>query len=110
MCAPGEAKTNNSLAIGLAAGSQFRFIGSSMILAISSSVFNSYARSRLRDLGIEDPDALSFILPSLPNALQEQVRLTLAEGYDRQTIVLCVSSALQIPASLLMWKKKPVIV
>lgn len=81
-----------------------------MILAISSSVFNSYARSRLRDLGVGDPDVLSFILPTLPNAIQEQVRHTLADGYNRQTLVLCVSAALQVPASLLMWKKKPVIV
>ncbi|KAG6362567.1 hypothetical protein INS49_007659 [Diaporthe citri] len=97
-------------AIGLAAGSQFRFIGSSMILAISSSVFNSFARSRLRDLGVGDPDTLAFILPTLPNAIQEQVRYTLAEGYSRQTLTLCISAALQVPASLLMWKKKPVVV
>ncbi|KAI1638591.1 putative multidrug resistance protein fnx1 [Biscogniauxia mediterranea] len=94
-------------AVALGAGAQFRFVGSSMVLAIATSVFNSYARPRLEELlGVSDPDSLIPILPTLAQALQEQARYTLAEGYNRQTLVLCVSAALQIPASLLMWKKK----
>lgn len=81
-----------------------------MVLAISSSVFNSYARSRLQDLGAGDPDALVLVLDTLPKVIQEQIRYTLAEGYNRQALVLCVSAALQVPASLLMWKKKPLVV
>lgn len=94
----------------MAAGSQFRFIGSSMVLAIATSVFNSYTRSRLQDLGAGDPDSIVLILGTLPKAIQDQVRYTLAEGYSRQILVLCVSAALQVPASLLMWKKKALVV
>ncbi|KAI1441286.1 putative multidrug resistance protein fnx1 [Annulohypoxylon stygium] len=96
-------------AVGMGAGSQFRMIGSSMILAISTSVFNTYARSELQKLlGMSDTEALSELLPTLAPALQEQVRLVLAEGYNRQILVLCVSAAAQIPCNLLMWKKKQI--
>jgi hypothetical protein len=98
------------LAVGLGAGSQFRFIGGSIVLAISTSVFNSYTRPQLENLlGISNLD--SFVsIGALPAALQEQVRFILAEGYNRQIIVLCVSASLQAPASLLMWKKKQLVV
>ncbi|KAI0891983.1 putative multidrug resistance protein fnx1 [Annulohypoxylon nitens] len=96
-------------AVGMGAGSQFRMIGSSMILAISTSVFNTYARPELQKvLGMSDTDALSELLPTLAPALQEQVRLILAEGYNRQILVLCVSAAAQIPCTLLMWKRKQI--
>lgn len=98
------------LAIGLGAASQFRFIGSSMVLAISTSVFNSFARPRLQELGAAGADSLVAVLATLPTVVQEQIRYTLAEGYSRQTLALCVSAALQVPASLLMWTKKPLVV
>ncbi|QLI71431.1 Multidrug resistance protein 3 [Metarhizium brunneum] len=97
-------------AIGLGAASQFRFIGSSMVLAISTSVFNSFARPRLQELGAAGADSLVAVLATLPTVVQEQIRYTLAEGYSRQTLALCVSAALQVPASLLMWTKKPLVV
>ncbi|KAI8952024.1 putative multidrug resistance protein fnx1 [Xylaria longipes] len=94
-------------AVGLGAGSQFRFIGGSIVLSISTSLFNSYVRPRLESqLGISDPDALIQILPTLAPPVQDTVRHILATGYSRQIIVLAVSAGLQIPATLLMWKKK----
>ncbi|RYP64797.1 hypothetical protein DL770_009128 [Monosporascus sp. CRB-9-2] len=99
-------------AVGTGAGAQFRMIGSAMILAISTSVFNSYTRPQIAALlGVSDSSSVLISgdsLEYLPRELQEQVRYTLAEGYNRQILVLCVSAALQIPASLLMWKKKQV--
>ncbi|KAI1121538.1 major facilitator superfamily domain-containing protein [Nemania abortiva] len=101
-------------AVGMAAGAQLRSMGSSIVLAISTSVFNTYARSRLQGLlGVSSSDELLFsgeILGSLPPALLEQVRHLLAESYNRQVLVLAVSAALQVPASLLMWKKKQLVV
>ncbi|KAI0011598.1 putative multidrug resistance protein fnx1 [Xylariaceae sp. FL0662B] len=94
-------------AVAMGAGSQFRMMGGAIVLAISTSVFNTYAKPQLETLlSISDTDALTTLLPALPQDLQEQVRYVLAEGYNRQILVLCVSAALQIPASLLMWKKK----
>ncbi|KAI1180324.1 putative multidrug resistance protein fnx1 [Nemania sp. FL0916] len=94
-------------AVALAAGSQLRFIGGATVLAISTSVFNTYVRPRLQsDVGISDADALLQILPTLPQVLQEQVRQTLAVGYNRQILVLAVSAALQIPATVIMWRQR----
>lgn len=82
-------------------------MGGAMVLAISTSVFNTYVQPRLESqLGISDADTLGQLLPSLPQALQEQARHTLAVGYSHQILVLAVSAGLQIPATLLMWKKK----
>lgn len=96
----------------MGAGAQLRFIGSAIILSVSTSVFNGYARPQLQSLlGVSDSDTLlhsGSALASLPLNLQEDVKYTLAEAYNRQILVLCVSAALQIPATLLMWKKKQV--
>ncbi|KAI1194938.1 putative multidrug resistance protein fnx1 [Nemania serpens] len=98
-------KRDNAVALG--AGSQFRFMGGSVVLAIATSIFNSYVRPRVESqLGISDADILIQILPTLPKVLQEQARHILAEGYSRQILVLAVSAGLQIPATLLMWRKE----
>ncbi|KAI1307148.1 putative multidrug resistance protein fnx1 [Xylaria venustula] len=94
-------------AVGLGAGSQFRFIGSSIVLSISTSVFNSYVQPQLKSLlGISDPDVLIQVLPTLAPLVRDAVRHVLATGYSRQIIVLAVSAGLQIPATLIMWKNK----
>ncbi|KAF2972342.1 hypothetical protein GQX73_g1251 [Xylaria multiplex] len=94
-------------AVGLGAGSQFRFIGSSIVLSVSTSVFNTYVKPQLNSqLGISDPDALTQLLPTFAPSVQDAIRHVLATGYSRQIIVLAVSAGLQIPATLLMWKKK----
>ncbi|KAI1753641.1 putative multidrug resistance protein fnx1 [Xylaria castorea] len=93
-------------AVGLGAGSQFRFMGGAVVLAIATSIFNSYVRPRLESqLGISNADVLIQILPSLPQAIQDKARIILADGYSHQILVLAVSAALQIPATLLMWRK-----
>ncbi|OTA64073.1 putative multidrug resistance protein fnx1 [Hypoxylon sp. EC38] len=97
-------------AVGMGAGAQFRMIGSTMILAIATSVFNGYARSHLQAItGSSDTNALSQLSLLHPD-VQEQVRYALSEAYNRQNLVLCASAAMQIPASLLMWKKKQVVI
>ncbi|KAI0490482.1 putative multidrug resistance protein fnx1 [Xylaria cf. heliscus] len=97
-------KRDNAVAIG--AGSQFRFMGGSVILAIATSIFNSYVRPRFESqLSISNSDVLIQTLPSLPQALQEEARRTFADGYSRQILVLAVSAALQIPATSLIWRK-----
>ncbi|RYC59484.1 hypothetical protein CHU98_g6719 [Xylaria longipes] len=89
------------------AGSQFRFMGGAVVLAIATSIFNSHVRPRLESqLSISNADVLIQILPSLPQVLQEEARRILGDGYSQQILVLAVSAALQIPATLLMWRKK----
>ncbi|KAF2970349.1 hypothetical protein GQX73_g3234 [Xylaria multiplex] len=99
-------KRDNATALG--AGSQFRFMGGAIVLAVSTSVFNGYVRPRLESqLGISDADTLTQILPTVSRELQEQARRILAGGYSNQILVLAVSAVLQIPATLLMWRKVP---
>ncbi|KAI0006766.1 putative multidrug resistance protein fnx1 [Xylariaceae sp. FL0662B] len=101
-------------AVGMGGGAQFRMMGSAMILAIATSVFNTYALPHLQAiLGVSDSDSLILsgaALASLPRGLQEGVRKILAEGYNRQILVLCVSASLQIPSLLLMWKRKQMVI
>ncbi|KAI0429506.1 putative multidrug resistance protein fnx1 [Xylaria sp. FL1042] len=93
-------------ATGLGAGSQFRLMGGAIILAISTSVFNSYVRPLLAShLGISDVETLIQILSTFPKELQEEARHILASGYSQQILVLAVTAALQIPATLIMWEK-----
>lgn len=98
----------------MGSGAQFRSMGSSIVLAISTSVFNTYARPKLQGLlGVSSADDLLFseeVLASLSPAVLVELRHLLAEAYNRQVLVLAVSAALQIPASLLMWKKKQLVV
>ncbi|KAI1207295.1 putative multidrug resistance protein fnx1 [Annulohypoxylon truncatum] len=97
-------------AVGMGAGAQFRMIGSAIILSIATSVYNGYARHQLQDiLGVSDTNALTQ-MDTFPQGLQEQIRYALTEAYNRQNLVLCASAAFQIPASLLMWKKKQIVV
>ncbi|KAI1354865.1 putative multidrug resistance protein fnx1 [Xylaria sp. FL0043] len=94
-------------ATALGAGSQFRLMGGAIILAISTSVFNGYVRPHLASqLGISDTDTLTQVLSTFPRELQEEARVVLAVGYSRQMLVLAISAALQIPATLLLWQKK----
>ncbi|KAI0485706.1 putative multidrug resistance protein fnx1 [Xylaria cf. heliscus] len=94
-------------AVGLGAGSQFRFIGGSIVLSISTSLFNGFVRPRLESqIGLSDPDALIQVLPTLAPPAQDAARFILATGYSHQILVLAVSAGLQIPATLLMWKRK----
>ncbi|KAI0886605.1 putative multidrug resistance protein fnx1 [Annulohypoxylon maeteangense] len=93
-------------ATGMGTGSQIRMMGSSIVLAIATSVSNTFLRPQLQALlGISDTNAISTLLPTLSPELQDQVRLVLAESYNREVLVLCVSAALQVPASLMMWRK-----
>ncbi|KAF2994210.1 hypothetical protein E8E14_000689 [Neopestalotiopsis sp. 37M] len=100
------------LAVGMGAGAQFRMIGSAMILAVSTSVFNSYAREHLQAYtGLSDVGAaIGSHMASLPPDVQVEIRRVLSEAFNHQTLVLCASSVLQIPCSLMMWKKKQLVI
>lgn len=96
----------------MGAGNQFRMIGSAIVIAVSTSVLNNYLRAQLPSLlGASEDNPFQSLgkdLASLPPDLQNEVRLLLAEGFNRQMLVLCASAAAQVPASLLIWKKKQI--
>lgn len=96
----------------MGAGSQFRMMGSAIVVAITTAVFNSLVRPRFATLlGVSDFGELADLsreLRHLPTTLQEQIRLVLSEAYNRQMLMLCGFSAAQVPAALLLWNKKQI--
>ncbi|KAI1084851.1 hypothetical protein F5B20DRAFT_523497 [Whalleya microplaca] len=96
----------------MGSASEFQMMGSAIFLAISTSVSNSCTRPRL--VGIVDTSdsgslaSLGKYLAALPAQTQEQVNHTLADGYNRQMLVLCGVAAAQVPVALLLWKKKQI--
>jgi hypothetical protein len=85
-------------------------MGGAIILAIATSVFNSYTNPRLGAVaGLPDDSSLvslSQYLAEAPVNVKEDIQVTLTKGYNWQMVVLCVVGALQIPLTLLMWQKK----
>ncbi|KAI3330146.1 putative multidrug resistance protein fnx1 [Ustulina deusta] len=99
--------------VGLGAGNQFRLIGSAIIIAVSTSIFNSYVRGELVDL--LGSNAISLVslgqeLASLPADKQGAVRMVLSQGFRRQMLVLAGSAGAQIPSSFLLWQKQQILI
>ncbi|KAI2618109.1 putative multidrug resistance protein fnx1 [Hypoxylon sp. NC1633] len=96
--------------VGMAAGSQFQVLGSVILLAVATSVFNNYTRPRLSSLvgasGSESLFSLGEALKTVSDKARDEIRLTLAEGYNRQSLVLCGASGAQLLATPLLWKRK----
>jgi small neutral amino acid transporter SnatA (MarC family) len=94
--------------------SQFRIMGGAIVLAIATSVFNGYTKPRISALLPAEQTAAVFqsatAIAALPPSAQFAVRSTFAHGFNLQMIVLCAFAAAQIPASLLMWKRKQITV
>ncbi|KAI0909421.1 putative multidrug resistance protein fnx1 [Ustulina deusta] len=101
-------------AVAMAAEGQFQVMGSAVLLSVATAIFNGYTRSRLESLlGTMGSDSflnLGNVLPSLSTRLQQEVRLTLAEGYNRQSLVLAVAAGAQVPFTFLLWGRKQITV
>ncbi|KAI0169916.1 major facilitator superfamily MFS-1 [Hypoxylon sp. FL1284] len=99
-------------AVGFGASNQVRMVGSAIAMAVSTSVLNGTIKSPLATLlgssGENELAALGQQLSSLPVDVQDEVRLILSKGYNRQMLVLCVCAAAQLPAALLLWKKNQI--
>lgn len=93
----------------MGAASQFRQMGGSIGIAIVTAVFNSYVTSPLSNLtGTSDLTAVEGLgqyLGDLQASTQNEVRLILGQGYNRQMLVLCGLAAAQIPAGFLLWRR-----
>lgn len=104
----------NYSAVAMAAEGQFQVMGSAVLLSVATAIFNGYTRSRLESLlGTMGSDSflnLGNVLPSLSTRLQQEVRLTLAEGYNRQSLVLAVAAGAQVPFTFLLWGRKQITV
>jgi hypothetical protein len=103
------------VAIGMGTLSQLRVMGGAIVLAIATSVFNSYTSPRLVEyLSRYDmtTDAVysAQSLARLSAVDRDEVRSILAMGFNRQMIVLSCFAAAQIPTAALVWRGKQIVV
>ena len=103
------------LAVGLGAVSQLRVMGGAIVLSIATSAFNSYTKPRISEVlqAIGAPATSLESVESLANldsADQQRIIAIMARGYNLQMYVLCAFASLQIPAAILLWRKKQIMV
>ena len=102
------------VAVALGSVNQFRYMGAAVGLAITTTVLNSYVRSRLSAfLSQEEIGALletSAMLSSFPLDVQQRIRSVFGHGYNIQMRILIGLAAAQLPASLVMWQRKQIVV
>lgn len=93
---------------------QFRTMGGTIGLATATGVLNSHVKSHLAQ--ILSPDQISALLrttnafATLPPELLDPVRMIFARGYNLQLQVMIGFAAAQLPVTLLMWKRKNIVV
>jgi hypothetical protein len=82
------------------------------VLAIVTSVMNRWVRSELENfLPIEQVELLlqtTDVISKLPEAAQSQVREVFGRGYNLQMMIMIGMVAAQLPSTLFMWTKKPI--
>jgi hypothetical protein len=95
----------------MGAVTQVRVLGGTIGLAISTVVLNSYVKSALSaQLTVEQIAAIAGSLSELGKLSKEEqlfVRKTFAEGYNRQTRITLVFSAVVVLSCLLMVERRP---
>jgi len=107
-------KPNIKPAVSNATMAQFRILGGAIGISIATAASQPFVQNRL--LRILPANAVLTILgrtggiESLPEAMQNTVRSTFADGYNLQMkILIGIASAHAIPI-LLMWTRKPMVI
>jgi len=101
-------------AVGTGAIAQFRFLGGVIGLAIVTSVLNRFLTPKLLD--ILPPDQVHSLLEStnvletFSEATQMTIRSTFGDGYNLVMKILVGFAVAQLPATLLMWKREPIVI
>ncbi|KJZ70793.1 hypothetical protein HIM_09806 [Hirsutella minnesotensis 3608] len=101
-------------AVGLGAATQFRAMGSSVSVAVATSVFNGYVLSESKVLGIPNPGSSLITVQNKADVgavleLGPDARRVLAQGYNRQMLFLVACGVAQVGAALLMWRKRQIV-
>ena len=103
--------SKKDMPVVIGAVTQFRVLGGTIGLAISTTVLNSFVKNKLPTM--LSPAEIAGIGNSLSEIAkltveqQEFVRRTFAEGYARQIWVTAGFSGLVVVSSFLMWERKP---
>ncbi|KAF2791393.1 major facilitator superfamily MFS-1 [Melanomma pulvis-pyrius CBS 109.77] len=105
---------NRDLGVGNATMAQFRILGGTIGISITTAAFAPFVKNQLLDgLSASVVHALldrTGAIGRLPEATQSIVRHAFADGYNLQMKILIGIAAAHIPATLLMWRKRPIII
>ena len=103
-----------SEAVGTGAIAQFRFLGGLIGLAIITTLQNRSLTKKF--LNILPPDQVKALLQStdilgtFPDVTQMTIRSQFGEGYNLAMHILIGFAAAQVPATLLLWRKMPIVI
>ncbi len=105
---------NNYSAVATAAGTQFRFLGSAVVVSITTAVGNSLVKAKLA--GILTPQQIQDIFKSSANInelspeLQSVVRRDFVSSFDVQFRIVLGFAVASLISIALLWKKKQILV
>jgi hypothetical protein len=88
---------------------QFRAIGSTILAAITTALFNGFVIPQLSALGITDPSRLmeTYSQAEIDTSQEvwDEATNILSEGYNRQMFALVACGAAQAAVALLQWTR-----
>ncbi|KAK8134590.1 hypothetical protein PG984_006602, partial [Apiospora sp. TS-2023a] len=101
-------------AVGMGSANQFRAIGSTLLVAVTTALFNGFVFPRLSELGISDPNRVIETYShggttGIPADIWSDARRVLSEGYNRQMYALVACGVAQAASALLLWEKRPAV-
>ncbi|KAK8039562.1 hypothetical protein PG993_007973 [Apiospora rasikravindrae] len=101
-------------AVGMGAANQFRAIGSTLMVAVTTALFNGFVFPRLSELGISDPNRVIETYShggraEIPEDVWNDARRILSQGYNRQMYALVACGVAQAAVALLLWEKHPAV-
>lgn len=103
-----------TIAIGTGAVAQFRVLGGITGLSIVTCVSTPSIRRDLSHLlSASQVNTLldrTEVLGVLPDAIKPAIRRVFGDGYNLQMTIMIGFAVAQIPATLMMWRKKPMVV
>ncbi|KAK7948856.1 uncharacterized protein PG986_009742 [Apiospora aurea] len=99
-------------AVGMGAANQFRAIGSTLMVAVTTALFNGFVFPRLSELGISDPNRVIETYShggtvGIAEDVWNDARGILPQGYNRQMYALVACGVAQVAVALLLWEKHP---
>ena len=101
-------------AVATAAGTQFRFLGSAIVVSITTAVGNSLVKARLADAltphQIQDVFRSSASINDLSPELEQLVRREFNSSFDVQFRIILGFTVASLISIALLWKKHQILV
>ncbi|KAI0418325.1 drug resistance transporter [Xylaria grammica] len=105
---------HKDLAVATAAGTQFRFLGSAVVVSITTAVGNSLVKAKLTGiltpLQIQEVFRSSASINELSPELEDTVRRDFISSFDVQFRIVLGFAVASLISIVLLWKKKQILV